>query len=233
MNRALLGLAAALLAAPASAQLMGAKELKVAVPVKGVPSSKPVADVYYLVGESGARETYTFAGKGPANLTLFGPDGTEILTASGSGIVKLDIVLPFTGVFTLSIARKAPAPAYSLTRKTTVPTALEAEVAAGVGYRSKSGKSLQCWITPGVKLRYVLPNSTVEFTIAADRKSTTFVHRRPKETTSGETSVSYDGTQFHYMTTYADGTKRDEVIGLDHSYRPGTLGSYAGYLCKD
>ena len=50
---------------------------------------------------------------------------------------------------------------------------------------------------------------------------------------AGETKLTFDGSNFHHVTTYADGKTLDEVAGVDHGYRPGTLGSYAGYLCND
>ena len=165
---------AASVATPASAQLMGASELKVAVPVKGAPSTQPVADLYYLVGESGSRETYTLTAKGPASITLFGPDGAEILTASGSGSVKLEAILPFTDVFTIAIARKSPTTSYSLSRKATVPTLMEAELALGVGYGSKDGRESQCWLIPAVKLRQLIPmerRNILSLPIAARRVS--------------------------------------------------------------
>ena len=220
------------LAQPASAQLMGATELKIATPVKGAPSSKPVADIYYLVGESGAKETYTLAGKGPASLTLFGPDGSEILTASGSGSVSLEVVLPFTDVFTIAVARKSTAAPYSLSRKATVPTLAEAEMAGGIGYESKDGKRAQCWIIPGVKARVTYPKGKEEFTLAADRDTVTFVSFAPRGTSSGDASFTSDGEMVRRAVRYPDGKVKDVSYEPRYPYDPQEDGRFTGYLCK-
>ena len=92
-------LALATIPASGSAQLMGAKELTAQGLVNGAPSSRSAADLYYLAGDVGARENYTLTIKGPARISLFTPDGHEMLSTSGSGKVVLDAVLNFTDVF--------------------------------------------------------------------------------------------------------------------------------------
>jgi hypothetical protein len=223
---------AAALAQPALAQLMGATELKVAVSIKGAPSTKPVADVYYLVGESGAKETYTLTAKGPASLTLFGPDGSEILTASGSGSVSLDVVLPFTDVFTIAVARKATAAPYSLKRKATVPTFTEAQLAGGIGYESKDGKRSQCWIIPGVKARVTYPNGKEEFTLAADRNTITFVSFTQKGTSSGEASYASNENMVRRTARYPNGKVSEASYDPRYAYDPKDDGRFTGYRCE-
>jgi hypothetical protein len=219
----------------ASAQLMGAAELKVAVPIKGAASSRPIADIYYLAGEVGAKETYTLTVKGPAAITLFGPDGSELLTTTGSGKVKLEVVLPFTDVFTVAIARKLSAQPYTLARSTTVPTFFEAAVAFGAGYGTNDGTNFQCWLIPGVKLRSVNGDETVDFTLAADRMTATFFAKRARsgETSSGEFKQTFDGLQVHEVST-PHGHEANEVrYPLEVTRSPDAFGRFRGYRCED
>ena len=228
MTRTLTLLLAAtvMLAAPASAQLMGAKELKTAVPAKGFPGTKPVADVYYLVGEVGAKEAYTFTGKGPASLTLFGPDGSEILTSSGSGTVKLEVVLPFTDVFTLAVARKTPAQPYVLARKATVPTLAEAELAKGVGY--ERDHESPCWIIPGVKVKIIYSNGDFrEDTLAADRTTVSWVNSKY----SGDRTFSLDGSELHRMSRARNGNVTDTSHPIGYAYNPEEFVRFTRYQC--
>jgi hypothetical protein len=224
----------ALAAAPAVAQLMGARELTTTAPVKGAPGAKPVADIYYLVGEVGAKETYMLTVKGPASLTLFGPDGSEILTSEGSGTVRLEAVLPFTDVFTIAVARKLPGQPYSLSRKATTPTFQEAQMAAGVGYASKDGKSFQCWLVPGVKLRSVSPVETVEFTLGADRRTLSFYAKGAKtgQTSAGEVNVSFEGNDVHHVITPHEGKARVSNYPMGVTYSPDEVRP-KGYRCQD
>ena len=220
------------LAQPARAQLMGATELKVASPVKGAPSSKPVADIYYLVGESGAKETYTLTAKGPASLTLFGPDGSAILTESGSGSVALEVVLPFTDVFTIAVARKSTAAPFLLSRKATVPTMTEAQLAGGIGYESKDGRRSQCWLVPGVKVRVTYPSGREEFTLAADRNTITFVSFAPKGTSTGDASFNSDGEMVRRTARFPNGKVKEDSYDPRYAYDPEEDGRFTGYRCK-
>jgi hypothetical protein len=223
------------LAAPASAQLMGATELKIAVPAKGAASTKPAADIYYFAGEVGAKESYVLTGKGAASLTVFGPDGSELLTASGNGTVKLTVVLPFTDVFTLAVARKAPGQPYSLVRKTTVPTLAEASQAIFVGYRFKGSITTQCWIVPGVKMRMANPDgSHQDSTVAADRTTVSFVMQDANGTSPWEESYAVDGDQLHATMRAPDGRVKEESRPFFRpAYNADYLEAFTGYLCKD
>jgi hypothetical protein len=227
-------------AAPASAQLMGAHELKVAVPLKGLPSTKPVADIFYLVGETGAKETYTLAIKGPASITLFSPGGSEILTAAGTGTVKLEIVLPFTDVFTLAVSRKTPTQAYTLVRKTTRPTLAQAVLASAVGfegyYQDKRGtdrKVSECWVTPGVKTRRSYEIGLVEeITLSADFETTSFVGRSASGIASGTVTYYFDGARLMSATNWTDGRRTTAEIPADFSSDPESPEIPGSYLCK-
>jgi hypothetical protein len=234
MRMAAIAAGLALAAAPASGQLMGARELTTAVPVKGAPGARPVADIYYLVGEAGAKESYTLTVKGLASLTLFGPDGSELLTSEGSGTVRLEAVLPFTDIFTVAVARKVPGQPYSLSRKAATPTFQEALMAFGTSYASKDGSSFQCWLIPGVKVLNVSPAATVEITLAADRRTISFFAKAPKggQTGSGEIILSFADGEVHRVIKSHDGTIRENRHPLGVNYSPDE-NSPKGYLCKD
>lgn len=219
-----------------TAQLMGARELTTAASSKGAPSTKPVADTYYLAGESGAKETYTLTVKGPASISIYSPGGHEMLTAAGNGVVKLEVVLPFTDVFVLAIARKDTKQSYTLARKSTTPTLAEAALASDVGfeavYPSITGTS--CWVAPGVKLRGFYPNATLDATLAADRNTVTFVLKGDKATLAGENTFYLEGNNFKTVTHLYNGqadTVRSE--DADFSYDEAEIRRFTGYRCKD
>ena len=227
-------IAAATLAAPATAQTRPPAELKVGVPAKGLASAKPVADVYFLVGEAGAKETYSFTGKGPASITLFGPDGSEILTASGSGTVKLEVVLPFTDVFTIAVARKTPAQPYALARETTVPTLAEAQLAVNAGYEIKGNNYWSCWVIPGVKLKLHDPEGLFrEDALAADRTTIKWTAINLSGTAQGDRTYWFDGSLLHRIRRNQDGKVTETTSELELSYSPDKIGGFRGYLCKD
>jgi hypothetical protein len=223
----------ALSAVPAAAQIMGARELTTATPVKGTPGTKAVADIYYLAGEVGAKESFTLTVKGRASVTLFGPDGSEMQTREGSGTVQLEAVLPFTDVYTVAVARKMPGQTYALSRKATTPTFEEAAMAGGGGYASKDGTYFKCWVVPGVKLRSVSPAEIVEFTLAADRKTTTFYAKSVEtgQTNAGEVRFSFDGDKVHQVITPHEGKIMESSYPLGVNYSPEEV-SPKGYSCE-
>jgi hypothetical protein len=231
-----IGLALGLFAiGQASAQLMGARELTAEAAVKGAPASKPTPDLYFLVGESGAKETYTLAVKGKASISLFTPDGHEMVTATGSGKVTLTAVLNLTDVFTLAVSREMPGQSYTLSRKTTLPTLAEAEQAAYVGYTLKTsrGDFSQCWITPGVKYRTKSPEETVEHTLAADRNTVSGVGLKGTETASFERSYELVGDQLRTTYRWPSGETRESTSDLRRpSLDDGRTREFTGYMCE-
>ena len=230
----------ALSAVPATAQLMGARELTTAAPVKGAPGSQPVADIYFLVGEVGAKESFTLTVKGPASLTLFSPGGYELLSAEGSGTVKLTVVLPLTDVYTLAVARKVPAQPYSLSRKATKPTLAEAILSEGVGiagsYTDENGKAAQtsdCWLIPGIKARRIYPGVIDEMTLAADRATTMFVSRRNGQTATGQVTYTIDGTTITRFTKNDHGMSKKSDMRFDEVMTEVPEAGPSSYLCND
>jgi hypothetical protein len=229
------GLSAAI---PASAQLMGARELTSAATVKGLPASKPAPDIYYFAGESGAKETFTLTIKGPASLSLFTPDGHEMISATGSGKVTLTAYLNLTDVFTLAVSRLMPGQSYTLSRTATVPTLGESESFSNIGYTfnvGPNGDFAQCWITPGVKYRGKDNWGTAEYTLAADRETiSTTVREGSGKTSSYETHYSLAGTLLTRHVRWPTGKTDEHPSQLRiESFANGPAKQWSGYLCAD
>jgi len=224
-------------AAPALAQLMGARELTTMAPVKGTPAGKPAPDIYYLAGEAGAKETYTLTVKGPASLTLFTPDGHEMLSVTGSGKVTMTAFLPLTDVFTLAVSRLTPGQSYTLSRQASVPTLGEAAGFSGIGYTVKGahGDFARCWITPGVKYRGKDNTGTAEYTLAADRETiTTVVRQGTQKTWSYETAYSLAGDSLTRHVKWPDGKVDQHSSQLRmSSLANGIAREWSGYLCAE
>lgn len=120
----------------ASAKPIDARKLTIGTALKGLPSTKPIAEMYYLIGEAGAKETFTLTIKGPASISIFTPGGDEMVTASGAGVIKLEAVLPFTDLFMIAVARKDTRQSYTLSRKASTPTLAETVLAGEIGYEA-------------------------------------------------------------------------------------------------
>jgi len=221
-------------AAPAPAQLKGARELTTLAPVKGAPASKPVPDLYYLAGETGAKETFTLTIKGPASLTLFSPDGHEMVSATGSGKVTLTAYLNLTDVFTLAVSRVNPAQAYTLSRQSRLPTLAEASGFSNIGYTIKgpNGDFAQCWITPGVKYRATTTSRITEYTLAADRETVTGVARESGKTWSFDYKLTLAGNTMKKTVHFPDGQIKDSTADFHRtSLGDGRVREFTGYLC--
>lgn len=221
----------ALIASPSVSQTERTDELKIAVPARVPATAKQRTVVYYLVGEVGAHETYSVATKGPALLTVFGPDGSELLSASGSGAVRLDVVLPFTDVYTVAVAQPGPSFAYTLSRKATLPTLAEAYNASGVGYHSKVIGASLCWLVPGVKSRLNHAKGFEEWTLAADRATRSFVgYEAGKVVLTGERTYFVKDGDFQSRAVYSNGKVRERTFEPPRAYSPQSF-VFVGYEC--
>jgi len=241
MNKSIL-LAAALcgLTLPAASQVMSARELSTTGQLQQPAGAAAKADIYYLAGEMGAKETYVLTIKGPASVTLFSRDGQEILSKEGTGTIRLEIVLPYTDIYTVAIARKVPTQPYTLSRRATVPTLTEAAIAEGIGfedsYSDKAGKNItvqRCWITPGVKARMTYPTLIEEVTIAADRTTGLYVARGAARTTSGE--VTYRIVDSDIVRSVKPSTGKSFEVPYTFAPIPRVRDSsrFIGYYCPD
>lgn len=238
MNRwtALAAAALAIMPGQAAAQLMGARRLTTGVTIKGLPSTKPAADLYFLVGEVGAKETYTLTIKGAASLSLFTPDGHEMVTASGSGKVVLDAVLNFTDVFVLSVSRVDSGQAYTISRRTLAPTFAEAMTSSFAGYARSNDttSSVRCWLKPGVQLRETTPTYVRTVTLAADRNTLIGLDKKPGGSETFEQTFRLEKFQYHMSVKSPDETVREfsksypeDQYAFHERQRP----QFKGYFC--
>jgi hypothetical protein len=229
--------AVTLSAAPVSAAIPDARELTTTAVIKGPPSGKPGPDIYYLAAEAGAKETYTLTTTGPASITLFTPDGHELVSASGSGKVTLVAYPNLNDVFILTVARVTASEPYTLSRQAILPTLTEAGAFAEVGYTSKYGsgaESTRCWITPGVKLRVISGDRVSEATLAADHTTMNIVVHQRKASLSFEQTRSLVGNSLTVKNRASDG--QTEVVSSElprHSLEDGTIRKFSGYLCSE
>jgi len=234
MTRAAL-LVALMIVAPAAAAT-GPRELTTTAVARGLPAAKVAPDIYYFAGETGAKETYTLTIKGPASLTLFTPDGHEMVTATGSGNVTLTAYLPLTDVFTLAVSRLTPGQPYTLSRKATLPTLAEEEEFSNVGYTLKNadGFYAACWIAPGVKVRGRDAKQIGESLLAADRETVSRILRRGSETISYEVTYSLVGGVLMKDVRWPDGkVDRHPTELRATSLSDRLVREWSGYRCAD
>jgi hypothetical protein len=222
-------------AASASAQVTEAREILSTGQVQGAPGSSAKADVLYFAGEMGAKETYTLTIKGPASITLFSRQGIEILSAEGSGTVRLEAILPGTDVYTLAIARKVPAQSYTLSRRATVPTLAEALLAQGVGFTGtmSDGSDVDlCWIIPGLKARRTYPKLVEEITLAADRNTVLFVAKKAAGTSTGQVTYRIVGADYERVVKADDGREGKGAYPFDPIPEVKKEQRAGNYFCK-
>ena len=233
---ALAAAALAIMPGQAGAQLMGAKRLTTGAMVKGLPATKSAADLYFLVGEVGAKETYTLTIKGLASLSLFTPDGHELVTASGSGKVALDAVLNFTDVFVLSVSRVDPGQAYTLSRRTAAPTFAEVVTSSFAGYSrsNETTSAVRCWLKPGIKLRETTPTYVRTITIAADRNTLIGLDTKPGGSESFEQTFRLEKFQYHMSVKSPDKEVREfsrPYPEAQYAFHENERPQFKGYLC--
>jgi hypothetical protein len=231
--RPLLAFMAALVAAltaPAQAQVEGAREIVVGTPVTAAAGKSSQADLYYFVGQPGARQGFTLTTKGEAEITLFGPTGELILTAHGRDTVKLEAVIAWLDIHTIAVARAAPAKPYTLTMTASEPTLGEMAFSTAVG--SQVGTLRRCWLVPGVKMRLTQGDLEQVNTLNADRSSQTLVVKSSNQSINGEMKVHLDGNDIVFQRWLRDVRLDDDRAPfLPATYRPGPDAVYRGYYC--
>jgi hypothetical protein len=221
----------------AAAQLMGAKKLTSGVTIKGASSVKSAADLYYVLGEVGATETYTLTIKGPARISLFTPDGHEMVAAAGSGKISLRAVLNFTDVFVLAVSRTDTRQSYTLTRRPTVPTFAEAMMASFAGYERSNDRTstTRCWLEPGVKLRETTPNYVRTVTLAANRSTLIGSDVMPSGSEAFEQTFQLESFQYHMAVKTPDSPVREYSKPYPengYAFHSRDRPVFKGYLCS-
>lgn len=193
------------------------------------PAGKPgtTVDVYQFIGEAGAMLQATAAGAGAYGVTLYTPEGAEMLTATGNASVTLTAALPQDAVYLLAVTRQDAAKPYKLSLAAEAPDIFQWSFRTDAGYEAlKSDGTLMywtCWAIPGSALRYIYPDG---------RTSTLTVGR------GGDGRLEGEGGGYSFSTRL-DGaqlvrSRRDnggvQTWSVDDP--PVPRGTYRGYLCK-
>lgn len=224
--------AASLPAAPAVLPPMpvipGVTNVRVGQPLAR-PVGKPGAEVelFAFIGEAGSILQASATGAAGYGLTLYTPEGAEMLSASGLDSARLAAALPQDGIYLLAVARQDGAKPYKL--------ALSAEPADDFlwSFRSYAGYEIlaadgsvaywSCWVVPGTLIQYHLPNGRVQrLTVRRGGAGHWDLPPNPgyNFTTRLEGSKVIRTSEFNTVQTWS----------LDDPPKPH--GAYRGYLCK-
>lgn len=187
-------------------------------------------DLFAFIGEAGSvlQATAGAPGAGGLAITLYTPEGDEMLATDGEDMTRLDAILPRDGIYMLAVGRQDAAKPYKLTLKAESPDLFQWSFRNLAGYEVYDAKGApsfwSCWTAPGSTLRYTFANGM---------KASLTVQR------GGEGRWEFDGqaakpftTKLEtgvFLRTYADGGSPD-VWDLD-APEPRT-GVYRGYFCQ-
>lgn len=196
------------------------------------PAGKPgtSVDVYAFIGEAGATLQADATGVGRYGVTLYTPEGVEMLTATGAGSAKLSAVLPKDAVYMLAVARQDGAKPYRLSLAAESPDVFQWSQRQGAGYErlGPDGKvSLwTCWVTPGSVLRYQPVSGAVQTQTVNRGGSGRWDYVRDGKPDGYSFTTRIEGGRF--TRTLPDGTTSSWSL---EDPAP-TYGAYRGYLCK-
>lgn len=192
------------------------------------PAGKPgmKVDIYAFIGEAGAVVEASAVGAGGYGVTLYTPEGAEMLTQTGRGAAKLSAVLPQDAIYILAVSRQDAAKPYKLSLTAQAPDIFQWAFREGVGYEitDDTGKLLRrsCWLAPGQTLRVMYANgSTSDVTLQAGGAGRV-------ETKGGSVTFTtrFEGGRF--TRTFAQGNP--DSWSIDRP--PPRLGAFRGYLCN-
>lgn len=192
------------------------------------PAGKPgtKVDLYAFIGAAGSVLEANAAGAGGYGLTIYTPEGDEMLTQTGVGEAKLAVVLPQDAAYILAVARQDATKPYKLSLVAQQPDIFQWAFREWAGYEvyGRDGKvaGRSCWVAPGQTLRLLFPNGgQADFTLLAGGSGRA-------ELKSGTTTFTTRLEGARFTRTFANGTS--EQWTLDDP--PPRLGAYHGYLCK-
>lgn len=187
-------------------------------------------DLFAFIGESGSvlQASAGAPGAGGHAITLYTPEGNEILKADGVDLTKLSAVLPKDGIYLLAVGRQNAAKPYRLTLAAESPDLFQWSFRNAAGYNVYDAKGAiaysTCWTAPGATLRYKFANGvTGALTVqrgGAGRWEFAGLPVRPF-TTQFAAGV--------FVRTYENGAVPPDSWALD-APDPDT-GAYRGYLC--
>lgn len=186
-------------------------------------------ELFAFMGEAGSvlRATAGAPGAGGHAITLYTPEGEEMLMADGVDQAKLTAVLPKDGIYLLAVGRQTAGRAYKLTLDAEAPDPFLWSFRRNVGYDvlDRAGGSLlysTCWTEPGVTWRMNHAGGGGTMSVQRGGAGQTEIRGLPAR---AFTTRFADGV---FVRTYADGAP-PETWTMD---LPQPTGAYRGYLCR-
>jgi hypothetical protein len=188
-------------------------------------------DLYAFIGESGSvfQATAGAPGAGGHAITLYTPEGDEMLKADGVDMTRLNAILPKDGIYMLAVGRQNAAKPYNLTLAADPPDLFQWSHRNLAGYEvlGQDGKLFYstCWTAPGATLRYDFANG-VRMSLSVHRGGAGRWEAANQPVKAFTTKLAAGV----FVRTYDNGTTSPDAWGLDDP-EPRT-GAYRGYLCK-
>jgi hypothetical protein len=216
---------AALVTAPALGQTV--KTIQAGQTVRGTAARG--VDFYRIGGPAGTDLTFDLTGPGTSGLIFYTPEGEEMLTATGTGKVRLTVVLPLDEVFVLGVIRNRKA--YSLKVTGVEPDGHSSEFASNVGYRNTRSDGLeatQCWIDPGRRLKITRSNGEIVVATLGRGGKTYYEWTMGGRRREWEVVRTIEGDEV-VSTTYQDGQSRTVRFPIEGTSTPN--GGFVSYFC--
>lgn len=187
-------------------------------------------DLFAFIGESGAvlQASAGAPGAGGHAITLYTPEGNEMLKADGVDLTKLIAVLPRDGIYLLAVGRQNAAKPYKLTLAAESPDLFQWSFRNAAGYNVYDAKGAiaysTCWTAPGSTLQYRFANGiTGALTVQRGGAGRWEFAGQPAKPFTTQLAAGV------FVRTYDNGASTPDAWALD-APDPDT-GAYRGYLC--
>ena len=193
------------------------------------PADKPGAKVelFAFIGEAGSILQASAAGAAGYGLTLYTPEGAEMLTTTGQVSARLDAVLPSDGIYFLAMARQDAAKPYRLALSAEAPDAMLWSFRSFAGYETLAGNGSvafwTCWVVPGSLLQYQRADGSIERLT---------VHRGGLGRWDLPAKAGYNFTTRLEGRTMMRTSEAGRVQTWSLDDPPKRHGAYRGYLCN-
>ena len=188
-------------------------------------------DLFAFIGESGSvlQVSAGAPGAGGHAITLYTPEGSEMLQADGVDLTKLSAVLPKDGIYLLAVGRQNAAKPYKLTLAAESPDLFQWSFRNAAGYDVYDAKGAisfsTCWTAPGSTLQYKFANGlTGTLTVQRGGAGRWELAGQPARPFTTQLAAGV------FVRTYEHGAATPDSWALD-APDPDT-GAYRGYLCR-
>jgi len=188
-------------------------------------------DLFAFIGESGSvlQASAGAPGAGGHAITLYTPEGNEMLKADGVDLTRLSAVLPKDGIYLLAVGRQNAAKPYKLTLAAESPDLFQWSFRNAAGYNVYDAKGAiaysTCWTAPGSTLQYKFANGvTGALTVQRGGAGRWEFPGQPARPFATQLAAGV------FVRTYENGAATPDSWALD-APDPDT-GAYRGYLCR-